>query len=239
MTSVWVRILRALDREGVSHQERAFLSITRLAGVLDETALIAVPNDFSKDIVETRLRGRISGHLTAELDRPLRLAVTVDPSLAEAEPLDLDAHDPQDHSHATDPQRATQDDPAVVNGVADLAVVDLDDPEVRRAQRRLELDGLDADETPMPRAAEPTGIPADLRRGSNPENVELTRLNPKYTFETFVIGASNRFAHAQRPQSGRRPPRHTTHCSSMAAPDWARPTCCMPSATTPAASTPM
>jgi chromosomal replication initiator protein len=172
MTSVWVRILRALDREGVSHQERAFLSITRLAGVLDETALIAVPNDFSKDIVETRLRGRISGHLTAELDRPLRLAVTVDPSLAEAEPLDLDAHDPQDHSLATDPQRATQDDPAVVNGVADLAVVDLEDPEVRRAQRRLELDGLDADETPMPRAAEPTGIPADLRRGSNPENVE-------------------------------------------------------------------
>ena len=44
-------------QEGVSHQERAFLSITRLAGVLDETALIAVPNDFSKDIVETRLRG--------------------------------------------------------------------------------------------------------------------------------------------------------------------------------------
>ena len=29
-----------------------------------------------------------------------------------------------------------------------------------------------------------------------PEQVELTRLNPKYTFDTFVIGASNRFAHA-------------------------------------------
>ncbi|HQA14647.1 MAG TPA: chromosomal replication initiator protein DnaA, partial [Ornithinibacter sp.] len=29
-----------------------------------------------------------------------------------------------------------------------------------------------------------------------PELVELTRLNPKYTFDTFVIGASNRFAHA-------------------------------------------
>jgi chromosomal replication initiation ATPase DnaA len=25
---------------------------------------------------------------------------------------------------------------------------------------------------------------------------EATRLNPKYTFETFVIGSSNRFAHA-------------------------------------------
>ena len=29
-----------------------------------------------------------------------------------------------------------------------------------------------------------------------PEQVELTRLNPKYTFDTFVIGASNRFANA-------------------------------------------
>ena len=35
------------------------------------------------------------------------------------------------------------------------------------------------------------------RPGSQvPEQVELTRLNPKYTFDTFVIGASNRFAHA-------------------------------------------
>ena len=29
-----------------------------------------------------------------------------------------------------------------------------------------------------------------------PEELEATRLNPKYTFDTFVIGASNRFAHA-------------------------------------------
>ena len=35
------------------------------------------------------------------------------------------------------------------------------------------------------------------RPGSQvPEQVELTRLNPKYTFDTFVIGSSNRFAHA-------------------------------------------
>ena len=57
----------------------------------------------------------------------------------------------------------------------------------------------------MPRAARPTGIPADLRRGNNPENVELTRLNPKYTFETFVIGASNRFAHAAATAVGETP----------------------------------
>ena len=34
------------------------------------------------------------------------------------------------------------------------------------------------------------------RRDQAPPNPSQTRLNEKYTFETFVIGASNRFAHA-------------------------------------------
>jgi chromosomal replication initiator protein len=39
--------------------------------------------------------------------------------------------------------------------------------------------------------------PAPTRpSGHRPVSTEPTRLNPKYTFETFVIGASNRFAHA-------------------------------------------
>ena len=83
-------------------------------------------------------------------------------------------------------------------------MVDLDDPEVRRAQRRLELDGLDADETPMPARPSPPAY-RQTCVGSNPENVELTRLNPKYTFETFVIGASNRFAHAAATAVGETP----------------------------------
>ncbi len=42
------------------------------------------------------------------------------------------------------------------------------------------------------RALPGTGRDTDARR----TDVEPPRLNPKYTFETFVIGASNRFAHA-------------------------------------------
>ena len=44
---------------------------------------------------------------------------------------------------------------------------------------------------------DPEPAPVRPRRGRpEPEQVELTRLNPKYIFDTFVIGASNRFAHA-------------------------------------------
>jgi chromosomal replication initiator protein len=68
------------------------------------------------------------------------------------------------------------------------------------------LDGADLDE-PRLQAYGGSDHPADaLRAGGEsgplrqqrpePPVVGDTRLNPKYTFDTFVIGASNRFAHA-------------------------------------------
>jgi len=45
-------------------------------------------------------------------------------------------------------------------------------------------------------AGGPTGMPSADRRPSTPGGDGGNRLNPKYMFETFVIGSSNRFAHA-------------------------------------------
>ena len=191
MSAIWVRTLHALDEDGVSIQQRAFLSLARLVGLLDDTALIAVPNDFTKDIVETRLRERVTECLSEELGRPVRLAVTVDPSLGDA-PTDR----PVESGEAGAPVDGERP-----HEIAD--VPDLSDPETRRALRRRELDGIEDDEAPaFALGGEADGIPnfsgttAPRRAHGQPEQVELTRLNPKYTFETFVIGASNRFAHA-------------------------------------------
>ena len=60
MTELWRTTLEVLDSDGIPVQQRAFLSLARLVGLLDDTALIAVPNDFTKDIVETRLRDRVT-----------------------------------------------------------------------------------------------------------------------------------------------------------------------------------
>ena len=84
MTQLWRTTLEVLDSDGIPVQQRAFLSLARLVGLLDDTALIAVPNDFTKDIVETRLRDRVTATLGSQLGRDVRLAVTVDPSLADA-----------------------------------------------------------------------------------------------------------------------------------------------------------
>ncbi len=200
MTRLWRTTLDALDADGIPVQQRAFLSLARLVGLLDDTALIAVPNDFTKDIVETRLRERVRDTLGDQLGREVRLAVTVDPSLGEIPGSDL----PPEWGDVPV-------DPGV--GPLDVDTSSDDGHERRTADRRAQLDDIEGDDD-----AE-SGVAAGAHRGGadgaagspivavpgmrrlrpgtqQPEQVELTRLNPKYTFDTFVIGASNRFAHA-------------------------------------------
>jgi chromosomal replication initiator protein len=54
-----------------------------------------------------------------------------------------------------------------------------------------DLDDIDEEDLAADRAVAPTRRQRDAQRQAEP-----ARLNPKYTFDTFVIGASNRFAHA-------------------------------------------
>lgn len=167
---VWQTTLDTLDADGVPVTRRAFLSMARLVGLLDDTALIAVPDDFSKNFVEQRLRMHVTQALSDQLGREVRLAVTVDPDLADGEPL------PPTQGLEEEAEPETREQPRP-QGLSSTLPVDGRD------------DGL-VDEDPEP-------APTRNRRGRpEPEQVELTRLNPKYTFDTFVIGASNRFANA-------------------------------------------
>ena len=66
---VWRTTLNTLDADGVPVTRRAFLSMARLVGLLDDTALIAVPDDFSKNFVEQRLRMHVTQALSEQLGR--------------------------------------------------------------------------------------------------------------------------------------------------------------------------
>jgi chromosomal replication initiator protein len=58
-------------------------------------------------------------------------------------------------------------------------------------------DDVDGGAAITPANEAPTGsLPGTSATETTPASVRDTRLNPKYTFETFVIGSSNRFAHA-------------------------------------------
>ena len=50
-------------------------------------------------------------------------------------------------------------------------------------------------ETAIPRAA-PTMAPAPVSGPSNEQDASSSALNPKFTFDSFVVGACNQFAHA-------------------------------------------
>jgi chromosomal replication initiator protein len=176
LAEVWARSLEDLNGMQIEAHQRAWLKLTRPLGLVENTALIATPNEFVKEQLETRLRTLITHALSRELGRSIQLAVTVDPA-TEVHPLPGEAGE-QDGTGQPHPGTAQPGDPRP-SGAAP--------PQDDRAgdTRPADSNGAEA-----PKAARPGGT------GQPAARLMATRLNPKYTFETFVIGSSNRFAHA-------------------------------------------
>ncbi|MBO0873033.1 MAG: chromosomal replication initiator protein DnaA [Pseudonocardia sp.] len=198
----------------LSAQQRAFLRLTRPLGLLDETALLAAPTEFAKDAIERILRRPISEALGRHLGTAVTLAVVVDPAAA-ASGTEVPRADPRperDYDAARpryagvrpgdEPHRSGAADPDT--GLAPPA--DRDPPAGR---------SYGADGDPRPGRDEPESWPTYSAAGSitavatsgagpaggsaGPVGAQArmtSRLNEKYTFDTFVIGASNRFSHA-------------------------------------------
>jgi len=164
LAAVWSRALGTLAHE-VGPQAQAFLTLTRPVGVVEDTALLAAPNDFTKELIEARLRSAVTEVLSRELGRDIRIAVTVEPIPEPESTSESTSESPADAR--TDSGAARADTTGRSNGSASGGEAGRDEP------------------TSRPGSGQPTGrVDHD------------SRLNPKYTFDTFVIGTSNRFAHA-------------------------------------------
>jgi chromosomal replication initiator protein len=275
--------LEGLASLHIQPSQLAWLKLTRPMGLLQDTALIATPNAFVKEQLETRLRPLVTEVLSRELGRPIQLAVTVDPApggqpAPAAPPVPVPASPPHyAEPHYGDPVSQYPDPryrespyaepqqlygdfrPPAVPEAPDHSLTGhvperdrRDEPSnqqrhaIPTAPTALPTTGLSPTvlpPTPLPQmpATGPapvapvrhTGAPtgpmlaatpaAQLRPPVSPapqnpvvpENridhptaplqqapppirpgAPAARLNPKYTFETFVIGSSNRFAHA-------------------------------------------
>ena len=139
LTELWDRVVEHVSAGEPQH--RAFLAMTKPLGLLQNeggatSLLVAAPNAFAKDVLESRLRAVINDVLTTELGEKANIAVMVDETI---ELADLPA-------------------PAIT--------IDNIVPRVVR------------NEDPGRKSDEPS------------------QLNARYIFDTFVSGASNRFAHA-------------------------------------------
>ncbi|MEN8706039.1 MAG: chromosomal replication initiator protein DnaA [Nocardioides marinisabuli] len=153
MGNAWASVLADLQPN-----QRAWLRASEPVTLHGNTAIVAVPNDFTRNQLEGRLRGQLEDALTVRFGREIRIAVTVNPELEEG--------------LADVPRPTTPAESHYVDMSTQVAPVPVEAPSAHVP-----------DERPAPA---PVQAPSALE----------TRLNPKYTFETFVIGSSNRFPHA-------------------------------------------
>ena len=190
----WATAVQVLRDDALSPQHAAWLDLTRPLALVGDAVLLGAPNELGKDVLENRIRGHLVQALSTAYGREVQIAVVVQPAAPEPAP----ASDAADDSAAADDEGASR----VARRADDGGLRDDQALERRRttgdtgAYQREGLqprDGDDGRRLPADvRALPGTGRDQDARSGP----VEPPRLNAKYTFETFVIGASNRFAHA-------------------------------------------
>jgi chromosomal replication initiator protein len=188
------------------------MRVTRPIGLLDGTALLAAPSDFAKEAIERALREPITHALSRRLGRAVSLAVKVDttesivaapppqypasparvenaaaPAAAEPPkmpPLEDGVLPPVRHPRIPQPEQ-----PATTNGSPGAAEEDGEEEVDEEGDALATAHEIWPMFSGQPISGQPYTAPAQPQTSK-------TRLNEKYNFDTFVIGASNRFAHA-------------------------------------------
>ncbi|MEV4225770.1 chromosomal replication initiator protein DnaA [Streptomyces bobili] len=88
LAAVWPRVLEQLLGEGrgqgVEVKDEHWIRRCQPLALVADTALLAVPNEFAKGVLEGRLAPIVSETLSRECGRPIRIAITVDDSVGEA-----------------------------------------------------------------------------------------------------------------------------------------------------------
>ena len=193
------------DVPNFSHSQRLNLQLVEPIMIGDGYALIAAPHENAKTVIETELGEYITRALSQHMGRPCSLAVTI---AAPPQPA------PQEEPPAPAPQRPIQTE-APEHGMGHQAQAfqqptppaPTSQPETpshhqprswETAHSPASLDEL-AQHYSEQQSTAPSGYPeatgARIPREEPAHNPNREKsLNPKYTFENFVIGSSNRFA---------------------------------------------
>jgi chromosomal replication initiator protein len=176
---VWQDTIRSLDGDGLPQRQRAFLGLSKLVGVLQSLAIISTPNSLTKGVIEDQIGAAVRGALSRQLGVDIvQLSVSVDESLEDDYPAPISDSTPPDRigasgafgSYPADGPPGSVSAHASTNGSAPG-------------------DG--------PSGGGPNGSNgAASGLHDRSREADKSRLNPKYTFDTFVAGSSNRFAHA-------------------------------------------
>ena len=187
---------------------RRWLTTGQPVALHHDMLMVAVPNIFTRNQLENRFRPDIERLLSGYFGRNIQLAVIVDDSLKPAaeslgEESTLNGALGQQFSDpGINPNDQPREDYGDENyGEPSFPAEGFPTAEEYAARRALLEEGGTQGPAPRPEASD---IQSGYRsrdvyaqmEGFRPRRESDSRLNPKYTFETFVIGGSNRFAHA-------------------------------------------
>ena len=186
--SSWRSVVGSLEDDArVSARLMGFVYLAQPQGLIGNTLLLAVPNETTRETLQgTQVADALTDALTKEFREEILLAISIDANLQPP------------RTPSSEARRSS-----LAGGPAAAAVPDVELPPATTAatSRRAvaeELPGFriepPADVAPAATAApsgngKPTPAPPST-------SAETSRLNDRYHFETFVIGSSNRFAHA-------------------------------------------
>ena len=187
-TTVWSAVVSELNGEAtpdgmaanrtalvtpLTPQQRAWLNLVQPLTIVEGFALLSVPSSFVQNEIERHLRAPITDALSRRLGQQIQLGVRIAPP----------AEDGGDAAFAQ---------PAAFAQAEVLAQPD-------DAALEASLDTDEADESGELVLGDEQSWPnyfTERPHATDPAVAGGTSLNRRYTFDTFVIGASNRFAHA-------------------------------------------
>ncbi|WP_279796877.1 chromosomal replication initiator protein DnaA [Rothia dentocariosa] len=220
----WEQVISILQANPeVSQRLRGFVNLAQPQAFVGTVLLIAVPSELTRNIFQSQLKAPFQQALTTVFGPGVSEAFTIDESLAQTSQtvspsipqIEDDSpmpplHEVEAELHTPVPPPQTADVP-----VADAPAASPVDPAIFAERPQSSSPSpTDFSEVHTPQhvdsavPAQPISSPAEIEDISSPPADTHTavssdsgwdssaRLNPNYTFDTFVIGQSNRFAHA-------------------------------------------
>ena len=210
LAAVWPRVLEQLLGEGrgqgVETKDEHWIRRCQPLALVADTALLAVPNEFAKGVLEGRLAPIVSETLSRECGRPIRIAITVDDSVggtaAPAPPVPPRYEEPD---LSAPPGRDAYDGQGSYNGQGGYDNGQYDGygrhrADDHRANRPEQRPGDQGDQLPTARPA----YPSEYQR---PEPGAWPRPSQdEYSWQQQRLGFPERDPYASPPQDSYRPP---------------------------------